>query len=310
MDDPRNDDRRNGASTGQRRVPGLIGVVIGLLAVAALVGSSGPAGTGGDARIGVPATGLALTADLLTGVLAGAALIGIPLIAWVLWGAPRRTAFVAPPWWRTPLTIAILAVAVGGLLALMNLRDIQGTLAPWVESLGPQAPGEGEAPGAIDMAGIDERLRRLTTLIGFAVIVTSAAAGLLVVVLRRRLGHGDAHDDDRAADAIAAAVDRSLDALDRDDDPRRAILACYEHLLAGLAAAGCPRADHETPREHQARAGATLGPAAGAAARLVGSFEDVRYGAGLPGPAARDRAIDDLMAITQLLDADAASSGR
>jgi len=106
-----------------------------------------------------------------------------------------------------------------------------------------------------------------------------------------------------APDAIAAALDQSLDDLRTDPDLRRAIIAAYARMEAALAAAGIPRRPSEAPLEYVERALLTLHASADAVRRLTDLFEWARFSHHEPEPSMRDDAVDALVAVRDELRA-------
>ena len=109
-----------------------------------------------------------------------------------------------------------------------------------------------------------------------------AVGGFVVVALivggRRRAAPPSVPDEVRPAmDRARSLFDASLDDLEAEPDPRRAISAAYGRLLDGLAGCGLARAPAETPAEHLARALGTLAVQPGALERLTDLFAEARF---------------------------------
>jgi hypothetical protein len=98
-------------------------------------------------------------------------------------------------------------------------------------------------------------------------------------------------------DAVARALDDSLDDLRSDPDARRAIIAAYARMEAALAAAGVPRHPAETPIEYLERSLVELDAGTVAARRLTELFERAKFSHHEPAEAMRDEAIDALVAV-------------
>jgi hypothetical protein len=97
-----------------------------------------------------------------------------------------------------------------------------------------------------------------------------------------------------APEALAAALDESLDDLRAESDLRRAIIAAYARMESALAAAGLPRRPAEAPLEYVERALLELDTSAAAVRRLTDLFVWARFSHHEPEPAMRDEAIDAL----------------
>ncbi len=106
-----------------------------------------------------------------------------------------------------------------------------------------------------------------------------------------------------APEALAAALDESLDDLRSDPDLRRAIVAAYARMETALATAGLPRRPAEAPLEYLERALLTLDTSAEAVRRLTDLFEWARFSQHEPEPSMRDEAVDALIAVRDELRA-------
>ena len=133
--------------------------------------------------------------------------------------------------------------------------------------------------------------------------------GLMLVVaaiygtLRARRGPRLFGSRDDAPDAVAAALDLSLDDLRNDPDLRRAIIAAYARMEAALSVAGIPRRPSEAPLEYVERALLTLHASAGAVRSLTDLFEWARFSHHEPEPSMRDDAVEALVAVRDELRA-------
>jgi hypothetical protein len=106
-----------------------------------------------------------------------------------------------------------------------------------------------------------------------------------------------------APEALAAALDESLDDLRNDPDLRRAIIAAYARMEAALGAAGIPRQAAEAPLEYLERALLALDTSAGAVRTLTDLFEWARFSHHEPEPSMRDDAVEALIAVRDELRA-------
>jgi Domain of unknown function (DUF4129) len=87
-------------------------------------------------------------------------------------------------------------------------------------------------------------------------LIGGAIVGALVWGYLKRNKKPDKPEPDEDtvdADIMAESVAASVDLVETDTDPRKAIIAAYARLLDGLAAAGLPRRLEEAPEEHLAR---------------------------------------------------------
>jgi Domain of unknown function (DUF4129) len=98
--------------------------------------------------------------------------------------------------------------------------------------------------------------------------------------------------------------DDTLEDLEREPDPRRAVIGAWARMEAGLAAAGLPRRPSEAPFEYAARVLETaLAPTdrPDSVHRLTGLFERAKFSHHTIGQADRDQAIAALRAVRQEL---------
>jgi len=104
-------------------------------------------------------------------------------------------------------------------------------------------------------------------------------------------------------DALARALDESLDDLRTDPDLRRAIIAAYARMERALEAAALPRRPAEAPFEYVERVLESLDASAASVHRLTVLFEWAKFSQHEPKPSMRDEAIDALLAVRDELRA-------
>jgi hypothetical protein len=291
------------AARRRRQLGGVIAalvVVAGLLVAAAALGD--PADPGHRPRFALPGQAVLLTIDALIGALFTGAIIVLPLLVWAAMTGPRAPVPRRPPWWRLPVRVALLAVLVLGLAWLLEPGWL-GEMSMLVERLQglvgdphPQGDGTEGTAGAIDPA------QRLSAVLAGALTMALAAAAALHWLLRDEGGQPSEPDEGEIRGGMQpAAVDTAFEGLGTDADPRRTVLRCYARLEAELAEVGCPRRVAETAREHQRRASQALGPATGAAARIVERFEHARYDDRQVGETERQEAVAALQRVREVL---------
>ena len=278
---------------------------MGILALVAVVAiaSRGSTPTGGAGARRPTDTLLDILLSLyLVALVAGAILLLYMLML-------RRTA-VSPAGggrrdWRNTLGLLLL-VGAGLLLA----RDISTRRLEGRTITVPPAPGGGALTPTT--AGQQEYEAE------FAWIPVSITLGLLALAVAgvwwsgrsRRRARGE-RGGNLFADALAAAVDESLDDLRAEPDPRRAVIAAYARLERVLASHGLPRRPSEAPLEYLARMLGELSVSPPAARRLTDLFERAKFSQHAVGQEMKEQAIgaletvrDDLAAARALAEAE------
>jgi hypothetical protein len=252
----------------------------GLLALVAVGAARGPLGSGA----GRPAFPSDLVATLVL-LLLVAAIAALVLAVVVL--APDRQ--LPPRRQRNGILAVLLPLAL--LLAVWLFREPIGLLGerirdgppvstlPVLEapepSLTPAPPG----PLPLLVAGL--------AVVAMAAIV---AAGLLAD-RRRRV------PPRTPAERLVELLDDTLDDIERDPDPRRAVIAAWARMERGLAAAGLPRAPAEAPFEYVARVLAASEVRPASVHRLTDLFERAKFSRHAIDHAMRQEAVAALRAV-------------
>jgi Domain of unknown function (DUF4129) len=209
----------------------------GLLALVAAGAARGPLRGGG----GRPAFPVDLVASLLALLLV--AVVACLLLALVVLfpdqrlrppRSHRRSVLVA----LVPLGIILLLWLFGEPLGL--LERLQG------DSATPSTLPVFEAPETTLPPADPGPLPLLVA--GAAVVAMVAIVVAWVLADRRRRG-----PPRTAAERLVELLDDTLDDLERDPDPRRAVIAAWARMERGLAAAGLPRRPAEAPFEYVGR---------------------------------------------------------
>jgi hypothetical protein len=131
-------------------------------------------------------------------------------------------------------------------------------------------------------------------LVTMGLIILAAAAWWYAGRARKR-ARGELHSE--LADAVALAVDESLDDLRAEPDPRRAVIAAYARLERVLAAHGLPRKPAEAPLEYLGRMLAELSVSDRAARALTDLFERAKFSQHAVGSEMKEQAIDALVTV-------------
>jgi hypothetical protein len=194
--------------------------------------------------------------------------------------------------------------------ALLLARDLSTRRLEERTITVPQAPSGGAVPSTPAGKEVYEA--------DFAWIPVSITLGLIAVAVAgvwwsgrsRRRARGE-RGGNPFADALAAAVDESLDDLRAEPDPRRAVIASYARLERVLASHGLPRKASEAPLEYLARMLGGLSVSPPAARRLTDLFERAKFSQHAVGPEMKELAIgaletvrDDLAAARALAEAE------
>jgi hypothetical protein len=263
----------------------LLAMAVVVLVFAVALGSSRSL-----ARVGGPGRVLKgqLTAGDLSVAFSVLALAGLAGLVYALWGGRRRKRrddepeWVAEqlpvPWWGKPLALALALLPVAGLVTALVILAGHGrrtgparTVAPAVTAPhraahpGPSVPGPASGPAAVHWWV-------------WAVLAGAVVAAAVIAVVRRRLGRAR-NGSARAAvpRVLPAVIEESLEELEREGDPRRAVIRAYVGMEAALARHGFGRRPFEAPQEFLARALGAIRLSRPAAERLTGLFQRARF---------------------------------
>jgi Domain of unknown function (DUF4129) len=225
-----------------------------LLAVVAMGSRRGPLGRG-EGRPTYPADLVdSLLALLLVGGLAAGVLAVIALLPDQRLRTPRAR--------RGGYLTVLLPLAL--VLAVWLFREPLGLLGDLADGPPPTSiPPDPAATAAPEQPRADPGVVPVLVA-GVAVL---AMAGIVVGQLlaeRRRRG-----PPRTPAELLVELLDDTLDDVEREPDPRRAVIAAWARMERGLAAAGLPRRASEAPLEY---AGRVLATAAGPPGQPFGAF--------------------------------------
>jgi hypothetical protein len=271
----------------------LSGLVVALLVLVAFAASGRPLGIGGGGD--GPGNGFfdyAWTTVVLV------FLVALALGVWSAWqgrGVRRELQPRRRSWLGVLVYIVAFAVLASVLQATGLARLLQRhTSAP--QSGGPAAARHPRPPPAPRHTAVFRWQE--------AVVVAGAlAAAAAAAAARRRRGAVRLPALGRRAEAVSAALDDAVDDLRAEPDVRKAIVAAYARTEAALADAGLARRRAEAPLEYLERALAALDASAGSISRLTNLYERAKFSRHELGPAAKDEAIDALLAVRDELRA-------
>jgi uncharacterized membrane protein YedE/YeeE len=256
-------------------------VLVGLVAVGSL---RGPLGTG-RGRPSYPADLIdSLLLLLFLAIVAGAVLAVVSL--WPGRNLARARRRAGGNW--------NLILPMAAILLLWLFRDLLG-LGAGDRDLDPTTtiPGAStlEVPDPPPDSGVVPLIVAGVALLAMIGIVVAQ----LVADRRRR------RPPRTPAERLVELLDDTLDDLEREPDPRRAVIAAWARMERGLAAAGLPRHPAEAPFEYASRVLEAALARPSSVHRLTGLFERAKFSHHAIGQADRDQAIAALRAVRQEL---------
>jgi len=148
-----------------------------------------------------------------------------------------------------------------------------------------------------------------------------ALAAMVAIVVAQLVADRRRRSPPRSpAERLVELLDDTLEDLEREPDPRRAVIAAWARMEQGLATAGLPRHPSEAPFEYAARVlEAALAPTGrdnpqrlrpASIHRLTGLFERAKFSRHHIGPEDRDEAIAALRAVRRELAEAAEAAAR
>jgi hypothetical protein len=276
-----------GGGTGRRRIVIGATVLLGLLGAVGLASRAQTPTGGGGTR--------ALDSDILLEyalvLIAAAALVVVPVAIWAVVAGRKEADATALPRrreWMLPLFLTM------SLLAVLSALVLGGRLLK-------HHHGHARSASPRPLATLTEKGSRGPRAVRFdwmpvIVVGSLTAAGLVAAVVAFARGREPARPR-RTAEAIVVALERTLEDLRAEPDPRRAVIAAYAQMEAALAVAGFPRAPSEAPREYQHRVLLELGAGAASADRLTALFERAKFSPHAIDAAMKEEAISALEAL-------------
>jgi hypothetical protein len=263
------------------RVALLVLAAAALLALVAVGAARGPL-RGGGGRPAFPADLVAsLLALLLVAMVAALVLVVVVLVPDQRMRPPRghrRSVLVA----LVPLGMILALWLFGEPLGLLDRLRADGATPSTLPVLdAAERPLPSADPGPLPLL-----------VAGAAVVAMVAIVAAWLLADRRRRG-----PPRTAAERLVELLDDTLDDLERDPDPRRAVIAAWARMERGLAAAGLPRHPAEAPFEYAGRvlAASPVNPAH--VRRLTSLFERAKFSRHTIDQAMREEAVAALRAV-------------
>jgi hypothetical protein len=186
-----------------------------------------------------------------------------------------------------------LILPMAAVLALWLLRDVLGLGGgrddPPASTLA--TPSTVELPAPPDQPGL---VPLVVAGLALAAMVGIAVAQLVAERRRRR-------PPPTPAERLVELLDDTLDDLEREPDPRRAVIAAWARMERGLAAAGLPRHPAEAPFEYASRVLEAALARPSSVHRLTGLFEGAKFSHHPVGQADREEAIAALRTVRREL---------
>lgn len=245
-------------------------------------------------------------------VFAVALAVGLCVLLGLLWirtpsrakakKVPRRPADVTEEAGSSARS-SFLALA-GGMLAVVVLVAAFWFLLGQAESVqGPATsrPVTGD-PGALPKPEPPSSAPPVLDWFFVALVVSTAIVLPLAFIIRRRRRVADPEPElDVAPDSVVRAVGDSIDEIEQDPDPRRAIIRAYASMELAFDDAGIPRRSHEAPFEYLGRALGVLHVSPAAAGRLAALFERARFSQHAVGTETKHDAVGALLEVERQL---------
>lgn len=214
--------------------------LVGVVAIAATGSTS--TGSGG---------GRAPAESLIDTIISIGLVALIPAAAILVYGLAQRKEIAreiaSGKYRRTSFTGFVVFMLLLTFVVYFRLRDWNPP--QFVEEIGeqgfPNSASEGAEPGKVGST-YEPEFAWVPVLVLLGLVAVAAAALFLSARRQRMTGAGT---DKTVAEALANALEDSLDDLRAETDPRRAVIAAYARLERVLAAHGLPRRASETPDE-------------------------------------------------------------
>jgi hypothetical protein len=236
---------------------------------------------------------VAFTAVMVVSIL----LLGYQLLA-ALAQRPPSERPKKRPWWVYLLVIALFASVRYGVAFLVRVFGSRHGVSSATSGAAHAVP---KLPPLPKVANPPPAASLLDVVVGVLIGVAVLAAGVVMARRSAKRGAAPVSGAGVAGSALGGAemVEESIDALQREPDPRRAVIAAYRSMDRWLDRAGLGREPWEAPFEHLARVLAGLGGTAPVARRLAGLFERAKFDQRPCGPEMKDEALAALTLLRE-----------
>ncbi len=291
----------------------LLMVVISLI-VAAVATRAGLPDSGAAQYRGA---GVRPAGQLVVATLAGAIVLAAIVATVALWGFARGVRVrrrgpddyqEVPPelpvlWWEkvVALSLPLLFVALVVTAVIASTRGHHPSVTP-----PPTAQAGAQSPSGGSTSGTGPQRRAPTggpgqaaEIGGLAALGIAAGAGLLVVILRARRPAARPAPFAPRRGGVADAVTLSIADLEREADPRRAIVAAYARMEQLMGGSGVQRRPAETPLEYLRRILLEAQAPQTAVLDLTSLFQEAKFSRHPMSRANRDHALDALVQIEE-----------
>jgi hypothetical protein len=186
-----------------------------------------------------------------------------------------------------------LLLPMGAVLLLWLLRGVLGLGG----GRGDQAPDTPVPPSTLELP-----TPRPDPGIVPVLVAGLALAAMVAIVVAQLLAERRRRGPPRSpAERLVELLDDTLEDLEGEPDPRRAVIAAWARMERGLAAAGLPRHPAEAPFEYAARVLESALARPGSVHRLTGLFERAKFSRHRIGEDDRAEAIAALRAVRREL---------
>jgi hypothetical protein len=211
-------------------------------------------------------------------------------------------------WWEKPLSLIVALALIGGLVAILIalVRHVSaggGGARAVSPTTSPGAPPGGSRHGG-ESAGAHAGASVVHWWLFAGLVLLLLAAGVVMLLRRRRLRHTEAKGGALERSELRETIAISLEELEHERDPRRAVIGAYVGMERDLARQGLARLPFETPLEYLARALALIQASRSAGERLTVLFERARFSVHAVDPQMKRDAIAALGAVRDELERD------